>query len=115
MAFSEFEQFRIKKAIEAFMQQSRPRPDIRHQVDVSAKLERQSVVLYEVRPDWKDKTIIHHQPFAKLTYVRTQNIWNIFWMRSTLKWHGYEPAPSVRSIEEALQIVADDKFACFFG
>jgi len=115
MAFSEFEQFRIEKAIDAFMKQRRPRPDIRHEFDLSAKIERHSLVLYEVRPDWQDKTEIHEYPFAKLTYVRTQNVWNIFWMRANLKWYGYEPEPSVRTIDEALRIVAEDKFACFFG
>ncbi|MFC4656291.1 DUF3024 domain-containing protein [Rheinheimera marina] len=115
MAFSEFEQFRIEKAIDAFMKQRRPRPDIRHQFDLSARIERQSLVLYEVRPDWQDKTEIHEYPFAKLTYVRTRNCWNIFWMRANLKCYGYEPEPSVRTIDEALQIVAEDKFACFFG
>lgn len=115
MAFSEFEQFRIEKAIDAFMKQRRPRPDIREKLDLSARIERQSLVLYEVRPDWQDKTVIREHPFAKLTYVRTRNSWNIFWMRANLKWYGYEPEPSVRSIEEALQIVAEDKFACFFG
>lgn len=115
MAFSEFEQFRIEKAIDAFMKQCRPRPDSRHQFDLSARIERQSLVLYEVRPDRQDSTVIHQHPFAKLTYVRTQNVWNIFWMRANLKWFSYEAAPSTRSIEEALQLVAEDQFACFFG
>ena len=115
MAFSEFAQFRIEKAIDAFMKQRRPRPDIRHEFDLSAKIERQSLVLYEVRPDWQDKTEIHEYPFAKLTYVCTRNSWSIFWMRANLKWYGYETEPSVRTIDEALKIVAEDKFSCFFG
>jgi hypothetical protein len=32
-----------------------------------------------------------------------------------MKWHGYEPAPEVSSIEEFLALVGEDKHCCFFG
>lgn len=32
-----------------------------------------------------------------------------------LKWHGYEPAPEVASIEDPCALVAEDAYACFFG
>lgn len=28
-------------------------------------------------------------PVAKATYVKTQNIWKVYWMRADLRWHAY--------------------------
>jgi hypothetical protein len=36
-------------------------------------------------------------------------------MRRDLKWHGYEPALEVGSIEEFCALVDEDAHACFFG
>jgi hypothetical protein len=41
--------------------------------------------------------------------VRSQKVWKVFWMRADLRWHGYEPAPEVSSIEKFLEIVDQDK------
>ncbi len=62
-----------------------------------------------------DCSIIHQYPIAKATYVRTQDVWKVFWKRGDLKWHGYEPAPAVPSIEQFLAIVDADPYGCFFG
>jgi hypothetical protein len=34
----------------------------------------------------------------------------VFWMRSDLKWHGYEPVPEVRSLAEFLAVVGRDEY-----
>ena len=52
---------------------------------------------------------------AKATYVRSQNIWKVYWQRADLKWHSYDPDPEVDSIEDFLSVVDADKYACFFG
>jgi len=52
---------------------------------------------------------------AKATYVRTRGVWRVFWKRSDLKWHGYEPRPEVKSIDDFAALVADDEHGCFFG
>ncbi len=54
-------------------------------------------------------------PIAKATFVRSTALWKIFWMRSDLKWHGYEPLPVVGSIEKFLATVEKDEYACFWG
>lgn len=50
------------------------------------------------------------------SHVR-QGDWHVevFWCRADLKWHGYELAPHVGSVEKFLAIVDEDKHACFFG
>jgi hypothetical protein len=54
-------------------------------------------------------------PVAKTTYVRSRGVWRVFWMRRDLKWHRYEPAPEVKTIEAFCALVSEDAYACFFG
>jgi hypothetical protein len=53
-------------------------------------------------------------PVVKATYVKTENIWKVYWMRADLKWHGFQPAPEVDTVNAFLALVAEDKHACFF-
>lgn len=115
MAFNDLDKKRIEKAFDAFLAKRRPPPHIRGDLDIGYRITGQSVEVLEIRPQWNDRSVIHHYPFAKATYVRTQNRWKIFWMRQTLKWQGYEPVPTVATIDEFLRVVDADEYGCFFG
>jgi hypothetical protein len=116
MALSEFELARVKKALDSFMQARRPPPQIRPKVDLGSRISGQSVEIFEIRPAWRGlPQELHESPVARATYVRSRNVWRVFWQRRDLKWHSYEPASEVRSIEEFVSLVAEDRHACFFG
>lgn len=115
MAFSEFETKRCDKAMAAFLEKRRPPPRVRAELDLGYRIEGQSVEIFEIRPYWRDPAEIMEHAVAKATYVKTQQIWKIFWQRADLKWHGYEPHPKVKTIEKFLEIVDRDEHACFFG
>lgn len=115
MAFNELESKRIEKAVAAFMSVRRPPPHIRPELDIGYRLNGQSIELFEIRPQWDNRSVIHEYPFAKATYVRTQQLWKVFWKRADLKWHSYEPAAMVKSIDDFLAIVDADQCGCFFG
>jgi hypothetical protein len=115
MALSDLERKRCERDLGQFMERRRPPPAIRSKLDLGYQLEGHSIELFEIRPDWQDPTRTMRRPFAKTTYVRSQNLWKIFWMRRDLKWHGYEPTPVVRSFEAFLNVVDRDEFCCFFG
>jgi DUF3024 family protein len=113
---SEFELARVKKALDSFMAQRRPPPHIRPKLDLGSRISGQSVSIFEIRPAWRGAPGERHESaVAKATYVRTRGVWRVFWMRRDLKWHSYDPAPEVRSIEEFVALVAEDQHACFFG
>ncbi len=116
MAFSELEAKRIEKAVGAFIDKHRPPPHIRPELDLAFRISGQSVEIFEIRPRWKGEPgeIMEH-PVAKATYIKTQELWRVYWMRADLKWHGYPPTPQVGSIEKFLALVAEDKHVCFFG
>ncbi|MBV5316594.1 MAG: DUF3024 domain-containing protein [Desulfobulbaceae bacterium] len=115
MSISEFEQKRTEKLVGAFVEKHRPESHIRPNLDLSFRFKNQSVEIFEIRPVWnkpKEKIDI---PIAKATYVKTRQCWRVFWLRSDLKWHRYEPNPEVRLIEDFLVLVEQDEFGCFFG
>lgn len=115
MAISEFEIKKCEKEIEAFMKARRPPAHIRSELDLGYRISGQSVEIFEIRPKWRNPSEKMEHAVAKATYVKTQKCWKIFWQRADLKWHGYNPAPEVKSVKEFLNIVSEDKHACFFG
>ncbi|WP_111978423.1 DUF3024 domain-containing protein [Algibacillus agarilyticus] len=115
MAISEFEIKRCERELNKFLTEHRPPMHLRDQIDISYKIENQTVEIFEIRPDFRDQNIKIEAPFAKATYVKSQNNWNIFWLKSDLKWHVYQPTPTVKLFESFLEIVSQDKHHCFFG
>jgi hypothetical protein len=115
MALSEFETKKIEKALAALMEKRRPQVSIRSKLDLGYRISGQSVELFEIRPRYDKPEIILEHAFAKTTYVNTQRVWKVFWMRADLKWHGYKPNPEVCSFEEFLDLVDRDEYGCFRG
>jgi len=115
MAISEFETKKIEKAVKLYIDEHRPPPHIRNQLDLSFRIKGQSVEIFELRPMWNDPNEIIEEAVAKATYVKSQNIWKIYWQRADLKWHRYEPDPVAFTIEEFLALVERDEYACFYG
>jgi hypothetical protein len=115
MTFSEFELRRCEKLVAEFIQKRRPPPHIRAEVDLAFRISGQSIEIFELRPYWMDKSRILEHPIAKATYNKSKLSWKVFWQRSDLKWHRYQPSPEVASVEEFLDVVQKDDHNCFFG
>lgn len=115
MAFNDIDIKRIENAMAIFLARHRPLPHIRSKLDIGYRLTGQSIEIFEIRPQWDNPSIIHEYPFSKASYVRSQNLWKVFWKRADLKWHRYDPVSTVRSIDEFLAAVEDDPYGCFFG
>ncbi len=115
MAFRDSEGKDIEIAVGAFVEKRRPPENIRDKVDIGFRIEGQSVEIFEIRPFWHDSEVKVESPGAKATYVRTQNVWKVYWQRADLKWHSYTPEPEVKSIDELLALVDEDKWCAFWG
>jgi hypothetical protein len=115
MALSEFESKKVEKTVAKFIERRRPPPHIRPELDLGYRLSGQSVVIFEIRPVWNSPKEKMEHPVAKATYVKTRALWKIYWMRADLNWHSYGPVPTVGNIELFLELVENDKHACFFG
>lgn len=115
MAFTEIDLRRIEKDLGPFMEKRRPPPHIRPELDLRYRISGQSLEIYEVRPDWQNPKAIMENPIAKATYVKTQDVWKVFWQRADLKWHRYDPLPMVERLAAFLKEVDRDPYGCFFG
>ena len=114
MAFSELELQRIKRDAGVFCAKRSPahlRDKLRHDY----RVERQSVILFEVRPQWNDPNTFLKLPYAKLTYIRSRNIWKLYWRRADQKFHRYDPKESAPYLAELIAEIDRDPHGCFFG
>jgi len=115
MAISEFEIKRCEKLVGQYVESHRPPTHIRNELDLSFRINGQSVEIFEIRPAWQRPGVKMESPVAKATYVKAQKIWKVYWQRADLKWHRYDPDPEVKTIEEFLVVVEKDEFGCFYG
>lgn len=112
----EFEnEIEIIEVMEGYLINSRPPEKIRDQVDINYKIENQSVIVFEIRPKWNDKSEKTEVNVAKATFIKTDNIWKIFWFMSDGKWHSYKPKSSVKLLKEFVKTIEEDKHNCFWG
>ena len=105
----------IIEVMENYIARVRPPKEIRDKLDISYRIENQSIILFEIRPDWKDKTKYLNHDFAKTTYDKKNAAWKIYWLRASLKWNLYEPKPAVEKLLDFLKEIDQDKYGCFRG
>lgn len=115
MSLSQFEYKKIKKLTTEYIEMRRPPLEIRDKVDLSFRIENQSVIIFEIRPNWNDPTEKHEEFIVKATYIQNKNIWKIYWQRADLKWHSYKPLPEVDTYTKFLKALEADECGCFFG
>lgn len=102
----------IKKYVESLRPED---PEIRKQVDIGYSYEGKTVILFEIRPNWNDATKKEHFEFAKIRYYKSRKEWNLYWMRASGKWESYKPFPVSNYLDKIIEIIKEDKNACFFG
>ncbi len=105
----------IIETMENYIAKVRPRPEIRHHLDIGYEIKDQSVIFQEVRPSWKNPTEIIRFGFAKTTFVKDRNVWKVFQQRANLKWHPYDSKPTVKQSVDFLKLVDEDQHPCFKG
>ncbi len=115
MAFNEFELRKHQQILDKYIEKKRPPKNIRKELDISYRITNQSVEIFEIRPQWDNPNKTINTPVAKTTYIKTQDIWKIYWMRGDLKWHGYNPNPEVDNLSDFLRIINEDEYGCFWG
>ena len=115
MAIELLQTLEVIEAMENFIARKRPPANIRHQLDLSYKIEGQSIIVFEVRPRWNNQEEKMECNIAKTTFVKAKNHWKVFWQQSDLNWHGYTPQPNVKSPNDFVKLIEEDKCHCFWG
>ncbi|WP_369788349.1 DUF3024 domain-containing protein [Rouxiella sp. WC2420] len=113
MAFNDIERQRAKKEIGAFVESIRPPASIRSELDISYSIWGQSIEIEECRPVlYGESGEMFKLAVVKITFIREQKSWQLYWMRSNLKW---EMLTQVNTLKEAIDIMRDDESGFFFG
>ncbi|MFT7549610.1 MAG: hypothetical protein ACI9VI_003472 [Candidatus Azotimanducaceae bacterium] len=115
MAISEFEIKRCERELEKFLSVYRPPAHMRAQLDLCYRIVNQSVEIFEITPSWRNPEEKIESPVAKCTYVKSKKLWKLFWYKSDMKWHGYDPVPEASTLEGLLSVIGEDDNCCFFG
>jgi hypothetical protein len=114
-SFSASEKDRCKRELGPFLARRQPPAHIRAKLDIAVRVAGQSVEIVEIRPRWNRPEERHESPIAKATYVKARGLWRVFWRRHDLKWHRYDPCPTVGSLKVFGELVHEDRHHCFFG
>lgn len=105
-----------EQQIKNFVEQKRPKEaSVREQLDIGYIYDGRSVEIQEIRPQWNDASIINSYSIAKATFIKSRNLWKLYWKRASGKWEPYEPQPEHTSISEVLQTIGEDTHHCFWG
>jgi len=115
MVLSDHERHRFEKPVKAYVDSRRPPPHVRPELDIGYRIDCQSIEIFELRPAYRspEETIEH--AIAKATYIKSRNVWKIYWMRADLQWHPYGPMAIVQTVEEFIAVIDQDQHGCFFG
>ena len=101
--------------LEIFLDKVRPEEHIREKLDIAYKIVDQSIIIHEIRPRFDNPNEKIEPEIAKATFVKSKKYWKVFWQRADLKWHRYDPVPTVSQLSDFLKIVREDKYHCFWG
>jgi hypothetical protein len=101
--------------IENYLSYIRPNEEMRAQLDIGYRIEKQSIIIFEVRPDWIDPKKKVENNVAKATFVTKNNHWKVYWQRADLKWHSYTPKPILENLLDFIRLIEKDEYGCFWG
>jgi hypothetical protein len=96
------------------VERMRPPLEIRDELDIGFTFEKNTVLLFEIRPNFIKSDEIMQRPFAKIRFVKSKDIWKLYWMRGNLTWLEYIKS-NFTTIEKAFKVIKDDEDCCFFG
>lgn len=115
MALDLFDTLDVIAIMENFMLYKRPPEHMRDKIDLSYKIENQSIIIFEIRPHWKNPEEVLESDVAKTTYIKVKKEWHVYWKRANGNWDPYPLEPIVATLEDFLRLVDEDKGACFWG
>lgn len=115
MAINTLQTLEVIEVMENFIDRNRASDDIRQQDDLSYKIEDQSIIIYEVMPHWDNPEEIIEIDIAKATYVKTRDLWRVFYIKSDARWHIYYPHAVVKTLREFATLVEMDDHGYFWG
>lgn len=114
MAFSDIDRQKIKNKVGGLCSKMTPQ-HLKNKLRFEYEIENQSVIIYEIRPAFRNLGEFTKMPIAKLSYVKSGNLWKLYWQRASGKWQRYETGSSAKSLDKLVEEIERDSYGCFFG
>jgi hypothetical protein len=115
MPIDSLQSLEIIEIMENFLSAKRPPEDIRDRLDIGYRIDNQSIFIFEIRPRYQSPEEKVELDVAKTTYVKSKDLWKVYWKRGDLKWYPYDPQPTVKNLNAFARLVEEDSHACFWG
>jgi hypothetical protein len=89
----------------------------RHQVRLEVEVGGSAVTIIERRAPWSPEVGPEWSrlPIARLRFSPSRGEWALFWCDHNLAFHRHPDAPSTRTIDELLAVLAHDPLNHFWG
>ena len=101
--------------LKRYLEEIRPPSHIRDQLDIGYSNDGRNIEFFTIRPQWNNPEEVIQSPYAKITYVKSRQLWKLYWMRASGKWEAYEPLPYSTHLQELLDCIDEDSLGCFKG
>ena len=85
MAFTKEELEQYRRVVNAYVEKRRPPVHLRDKVDLAFRIDGQSIFIFELRARFNDPQDLIESPIAKATWVKSRNVWRIYWQPSDMK------------------------------
>ena len=118
MAFSPAEIHNHLVTLETgFWAYRRPPLQLRHKIREGQRIAgpSQSIELFFERPAFQRPGEWVESSIAKMKYLRNRDVWKLYWKRADGRWHRYPHCPETETLCEALAVIEEDAYCCFFG
>jgi hypothetical protein len=115
MSIDPFQALDVIEIMEDFLEMNRPPEHIRKDLDLGYRIDmdNQQVIIFEIRPAYKNPSEIRELDFAKATFVKSRDLWRIYWKRAS-GWYPYTPE-EMKTLKDFVKEVEEDPLGCFKG
>lgn len=108
----DFNESIVKQFVDTF----RPEDlEMRKEIDYGYLYENNTFELFEVRPSWMNPKEKIRVSFAKFKFVKTQQVWKLYWKLGNGKWTTYGPLEETKDLLRIFDEIKNDPYNCFFG
>ncbi len=100
-----------------YIEEHRPPLHLRDKLDLGFSLENRELRIFEIRSLNNDGTHKVEGDVARAKYIKSRDIWKIYWKRANGNWEPYRPGGDfeVEDITEFFSILDEDKYGAFWG
>ena len=89
--------------------------EIKHAIQLTYTIEKNTIILIEKRPLWNDPTKWSELPVAIMIFEKESMTWKLYWIRSNGKKELYTNLPPQTDLQKCIDEVDKDPLCTFWG